>query len=117
MSVRLWTQLLLLENDSHLVDAMCCAMQCADEESEFHGAELKDYMERSFVSFAVDADRSVPEKCFAPKKLLHTWYLTDSSSAVCLCINFASVRCALMKQLQFTIFQLNNNDGNWFPTV
>ena len=50
------------------------AGQCAPETSEYHGKDdLRDYMGRTYLTFAQDSNKAVPEKCFAPKKLLHTW--------------------------------------------
>ena len=43
------------------------------ETTEFHGSALVDYQGRSYMHPPTDHDYTEPERCFHPKKLVHTW--------------------------------------------
>lgn len=46
----------------------------ADTEStEFNGSAIVDYQGRSYIHPPTDHDYNEPERCFHPKKLIHTW--------------------------------------------
>lgn len=43
------------------------------ETTEFNGSQLVDYQGRSYMHPPTDHDYAEPERCFHPKKLIHTW--------------------------------------------
>lgn len=44
-----------------------------EETSEFHGSQLRDYQGRSYVHIPSDLKLAPPERCYVPKKWIHTW--------------------------------------------
>lgn len=43
------------------------------EMTEFNGSQLTDYQGRSYMHAPTDQEYDIPERCFHPKKLVHTW--------------------------------------------
>ena len=43
------------------------------ETTEFNGSAVVDYQGRSYMHAPTDHDYNEPERCFHPKKLIHTW--------------------------------------------
>jgi pre-mRNA-processing factor 17 len=44
-----------------------------EEKSEFHGTTLRDYQGRSYIHIPSDMKLTPPERCYVPKKWIHTW--------------------------------------------
>ena len=44
-----------------------------NETTDFNGSSLVDYQGRSYMFPPTDHDYNVPDRCFHPKKLIHTW--------------------------------------------
>jgi hypothetical protein len=53
-----------------------------EEKTEFHGDVLRDYQGRSYIHIPSDMKLTPPERCYVPKKWIHTWYGIHSTSSL-----------------------------------